>query len=263
MPGLTHPELHDLVGEELFVNRVFEGAEYTVDTTLETGFAGYRQANGGVVLSDVLHPDEDYAHEMEEFERRRLTHPSAQELARMFNLPDDEFQQAISVYGEEIARMPRPEGLFTLLQRLEGEEVVDHMPEMALGRLTTDEDVRLRRDLVVVAHTHPLLHLRQRDPRSFLLPSATDLNNYGDNLAANDGLIEGTVATHQRLGGVALFLFRAPDQSLVQRLQAVEPNTNVTDELLTDLGLRTATVVYNRRSANIRSGLHSLGNLYA
>ena len=135
-------------------------------------------------------------------------------------------------------------------------------PEVNLGRLIADSELNLRLDLALIGHSHPLLHHLRRNPRSMLMPSATDLLNFSEHVSFNPGLIGGTIATHRDLGGVALFLWRGGPEFAPQRLQNLRPGMVINEARLTGAGLRTATLAYNRRTGDIHSGLESLYHLF-
>jgi hypothetical protein len=122
--------------------------------------------------------------------------------------------------------------------------------------------MRLRTDLAVVTHSHPLLHQRRRRPETMLLPSSTDIITYGDHMAASPGVIGGTTVTHNSLGGIALFLWRARGPEVQGNVQTLPVGANVTPKVLADLGLNTAQVTYDRHYGRPKAGLESIEGLW-
>lgn len=215
-----------------FARHLVETSVFTLDSDLEAGFAVYRDSDGTVTYSDVLHPD-------------------------------DEYLEAVAILEARAARMDPQERIPYLLQLMEGgADPEGILPTLSLGRLITDDQVNLRTDLAVIAHSHPLTHLGRRRPATRLFPSVKDLINYGDHLASNPGLVESVTVTHQDLGGIALLLWRATQDDSLQRLQALEPGDNATKELMEKLGLRTATVIFDRGDGRVLKGLETIENLY-
>lgn len=135
-------------------------------------------------------------------------------------------------------------------------------PELNIGRLITNPRVGMRSDLAIVAHSHPLTYAHRKNPWNMLMPSARDLLSFADQVAPNESLIGGIVATHSGLGGTAVRMWRSGEDFVPQRLQTLEPRVNIQGSTLATLGLRVATIVYSRRSGRLRSGLESLANLY-
>jgi len=264
MPGMNHEELHDLVRLGEFTDRLLYIAEATADDGLERGFVATRSPNGDIVLSDVLDPDEDYADAMHEYEERLSRLGVSTDLASLLLLPHDEAARLLAGNEEAINALPRAQGLLEFLRLLQGgQEVVAERPELALEALLQDDTGAPSTNVEGTWHTHPTLHVGSRSPRRFLLPSPTDLRTHADNVAQNPGIIEATVATHHKLGGTAMLLWRPASSDAIQRLQAIDPGLReVTDEFMKRIGLLTANLVYNRRDGSLRSGIRSLRNLY-
>lgn len=235
MAGLNQAELTDVLNLPPFGARVVEVSEHTADTGLEAGFALYRGRSGVVAFSDVHHPDVDYLEAMAEYDQNLQGLPPEERLNRLLRLMDPDAD---------------PDG---------------SLPQLDLGRLILNEDATsIRTDLAIVAHGHPLLHLGQRDVRSFLLPSAADIRNFAEHAAANAQIIEGVTATHKDLGGAALLLWRAKDERAIQNIEGARLGAVVPEDRLAALGLGTATVIFNRRTGRVvKRSLASLANLYS
>jgi hypothetical protein len=235
-----------------FGNRLVEVSDFTADTALEAGFAVYKRVGQPAVLSEVLHPDTVYLEAMEDIEAR-LRHRAGS--------------------GEEL--------LTELLEAmLDSDDPEGGLPELNLGRIVTDEGfegavtsdsdaydaasrpMQLRTDLAVVTHSHPLLHIRKRAPKTMLLPSSADLITYGDHMAASPGVMGATTVTHKDLGGIALFVWRARGPEVQGNLQTLPQGTNVTEKVIADLGLNTALITYNRHTGQPRTGLESVEGLW-
>src|SRR5688572_30138796 len=175
MAGLTPIELSSVLTGRKFGDRLLETSEFTTDHDLEAGFAVYKNGQGKIDYSAVLHPDAEYLEAMLALEERAQLSP----------------QDRLDILLKSIGGSDDPTG---------------SLPELSLGQLITDGEVRLRADLAIVTHSHPLTHLGRRRPLTFLLPSSSDLINFGDHLPSNPELIVGTTATHKDLGGIALLL---------------------------------------------------------
>jgi hypothetical protein len=231
--SLTAPELTEVLSSPAFASLLVEANTITIDTDFEAGFAVYHDASGRVSYSDVLHPDEEYI-------------------------------EAAAAADAQIGRLS-PQDLLDYLLRMVGDDPGIEMPELNLGQLLTNDNVDLRTDLAVVAHTHPFTHFGRRgivsEPGRLLRPSSADVINYGDHLASNPGLVEATTATHNILGGTALYLWRGEPEA-VQRLGTLTPGREITDKVMDDLGLRHTIVTYDRHTGAVVKGLGSIGKLY-
>ena len=239
MSELTALELQGLVQEERFGDRIVEISEITVLEGYEAGLAVYKDSSGNISVSDVLFPDTDYI-------------------------------EAMRIFEEEFSDVPPRERLTRLLELMEeGGEPVVQMPEISLGRLITDENVQIRPDLAIIAHSHPIDHLRQRDPRDYLRLSSGDVASYAEALAFNPGLLAAITATHRSFAtnprshdNIALRLSRPAATNTMQNLQTVRSGQVMDDARMAELGLRSATLTFSGRTGRVVSGLSSLPGLW-
>jgi len=251
--AFTSPEeTAAVLSSPLFGQRLVEVTDTTADTGAEAGFAVYKLPEWNAAgISDVLHPDDNYLDALADVEARLRRDLSGTQLS--------EFMEQVI------------EG---------GEGGPGHDPALNIGRLITDSGfdqsivsdadaesvveapMRMRSDLAVVTHSHPLIHLRNRDPKKFLLPSAADLISYGDQMAASPGVMNATTTTHTKLGGTALFIWRGTSAETQANLQALPQGANITEERIAQLGLKTATLTYNRHTGKVRSGLERIPGLF-
>lgn len=238
MKGLSAEQFTEVLTDPKFGSRLVEVTLYTGDYDAEAGFVVYRKQTG-LEISPVTHADTDYLEAVEDAE----THP----------------------------RFTPPEKLGYMTSVLQdSEEPSAYMPQVDLGRLITLDGNKLRTDLAIVAHTHPLTHRGRRaklpDIRRLLMPSASDLLNFAEHAAANPGLIAATAAAHTELGGIALFPWRVGEPDCLQRIaQQVEPPTperpivtEINEAKMAALGLRFTTIAFNRSTGAPLRGMGTI-----
>jgi|GEM_PF-6324779 len=233
--GLNQAELVTVLNAPKFQERLVEASDLTQDG-FEAGFMVTRNKNTGVVdISEVHHPDTNYSEALEAY---------TEEILASGGSPEEQFIEFLSLLDPEAD----PAGL---------------LPHLDMGRLIANEDVSgVRTDLAFVGHTHPLLHTGRRKISEFLLPSPTDIINYGDQASANPNLIAGVIVTHRDVGGAALRLWKLGTEDALQQVQNAERNQlgrSVSEQQLASLGLSTAVLTFDRHKGSVHPD--TLGNL--